>query len=146
MIETKNICKNLNDEVNKLTNENDNLKNDIANLEEEFNSIRIHLSDSRIGRKTPNERLADHQLQEIINGKEIELKDLRMKFEELIIEYRNTKEELEISHDKLLKVEDIIRNYKRIIESLTNEKDNLRLENEDNEAKMQHILGTLSVV
>ena len=69
-----------------------------------------------------------------------------MKFEELIVEYRNTKEELEVSNDKFLKVEDIIRNYKRIIESLTNEKDNLRLENEDNEAKMQHILGTLSVV
>jgi len=74
-----------------------------------------------------------------------ELNELKQKFEELITIYKKNKEELEEMNVKLKKNKDVIKNYKELIDTLTNTKEKALNELERSDNKIYNLMKTTNV-
>eukprot|EP00826_Nyctotherus_ovalis_P016887 TRINITY_DN14927_c0_g2_i1.p2 TRINITY_DN14927_c0_g2~~TRINITY_DN14927_c0_g2_i1.p2 ORF type:complete len:116 (+),score=41.49 TRINITY_DN14927_c0_g2_i1:101-448(+) len=80
------------------------------------------------------------------SDKEDELSELKQKFKDLIMIYKKNKRELEEAKVQLRESEDVIENYKGLMNTLTHAKDKALEELEKADSKIFGLMKTLNVL
>eukprot|EP01022_Parablepharisma_sp_SALTPOND_P004019 TRINITY_DN1172_c0_g1_i1.p2 TRINITY_DN1172_c0_g1~~TRINITY_DN1172_c0_g1_i1.p2 ORF type:complete len:511 (+),score=82.82 TRINITY_DN1172_c0_g1_i1:3074-4606(+) len=127
------------------------LRNEIFMLENEINRVKAELKDKEENWRFDKEKIEaetktrEQEWKNVIETYENEMKQVKAKYMDLELEFQNTKQELEDANLGLQKSEDVIYNYKSLIESLRGSKDRVVTELETSETRIHELSRAVEV-
>lgn len=128
--------------MKKITNENCFLSSNISALEKDLKVLKSSIGEKEHASEAVRQKFEaelakkEKEWTNLHDEKEDELRELAQKFEELIMIYKGNKQDLAEANEKLKNSEDVIQNYKTLIDTLNIAKEKAIGELEKTEEKL----------